>query len=531
MDPPDLTGYTFLERLGSGGFSDVFLYERQFPRQKVAIKVLVPESLDDTTRQRFTAEANAMASVSTHPYIVTIYQADISAGGHPFLVMEYYPRPNFSYRARTEKFSVASVLRVGIQVAAAVETAHRSGILHRDIKPANILTSEYGLPGLTDFGIAVADDDRHAEAGGMSVPWSPPEVVVGSGRADERADVYSLAATIYTLLAARSPFEVPDGQNRSIDLIDRIERMPVPPIERPDVPGSLQRLLSLAMAKDPAQRPGTAAELARALQVIEVEQRFDMTRFEVRDDDGAPAGHAIDADAGATRARDYAVVHVQEPTPGPSGPVGRPPGGRASPAGVGDTVSKTFVRPPGSVPPAGGGVNGLIHHTPYQPAAQARPLAAPTAVPPVAAPGASAAYAAPAAGTYVAPQPEAVQRGRNPRLPLIAAGVGAAVLAGALALVLFGRGGGGEDPLPTITAVVTSPTPDPETGDFPVRFKATGMRSDDRILVDVQGEQGLDLPADARSYQVPDPGTCSFVTVQRGELKTDPVKADTCTEE
>ena len=119
MPPPDLEGYTYVDLLGSGGFSDVFLYERDFPRQKVAIKVLVAEALGDTGADRFSAEANVMASLSTHPYIVTIYEARVAPTGHPYLVMEYYPRPNMHVRARSERLPVDVVLRVGIQVASA----------------------------------------------------------------------------------------------------------------------------------------------------------------------------------------------------------------------------------------------------------------------------------------------------------------------------------------------------------------------------------------------------------------------------
>ena len=115
-----------------------------------------------------------MAMLSTHPAIVTIYQAGVARDGRPYLVMEYCPKPNLQVRYRREPFSVAESLRVGIQVAAAVETAHRAGVLHRDIKPANILVTEYNRPALTDFGIA-STTSAAAESEGLSIPWSPPE--------------------------------------------------------------------------------------------------------------------------------------------------------------------------------------------------------------------------------------------------------------------------------------------------------------------------------------------------------------------
>ena len=312
IDPPDLSGYSFLGRLGAGGFAEVFLYEREFPRQEVAIKVLDRVVGSDAGHERFIAEANAMASVSSHPYIVTIFHADIAGSGHPYLVMEYYPGANYSVRAKSTRFSVAEVLRLGVQVSSAVETAHRSGILHRDIKPANILTSAYGRPGLTDFGISASRDSTASEAEGLSIPWSPPEALGGDGQSDERSDLYSLAATLYTVLEGRSPFERPGERNRSIDLIDRIEREPLPPFDRLDVPDSFYRLLAQAMAKDPATRPFSAAEFARALQTIEAEQRFDITPLELSDGGTAPVeAQAIDADAGSTRVKSPTVVQGQ----------------------------------------------------------------------------------------------------------------------------------------------------------------------------------------------------------------------------
>lgn len=309
MRPPDLAGYDHVRLLGSGGYSDVFLYEQRMPRRQVAIKVLVESAMGESSRAEFHAEANAMAAVSTHPYIVTVLHADVAASGHPFLVMEYYPNQNFSVRARNERIPVAEVLRVGVQVASAVETAHRAGILHRDIKPANILTSEYNRPGLTDFGIATSSHDDN-EAEGMSIPWSPPEVVNGEASSGVGADVYSLAATVYTLLAGRSPFEEVGGSNRSFDLIRRIDRGNPPPTGRDDVPESLERLLRHGMSRSPLDRPGSAVELARMLQSVEIELGATPTMLEVRDESGGARGWEEPSEDG-TRLKGPAVIHSQ----------------------------------------------------------------------------------------------------------------------------------------------------------------------------------------------------------------------------
>ncbi|MDR2323065.1 MAG: serine/threonine protein kinase, partial [Microbacterium sp.] len=233
--PPQLAGFDFVEPLGTGGFADVFLYEQQQPRRRVAVKVLLADRLASGAAQEFADEANVMAMLSTHPAIVTIYQTGVADDGRPYLVMEYCPRPNLQQRARKEAFSVAEALRVGVQVAGAVETAHRAGVLHRDIKPANILVTAYNRPALTDFGIA-STTGAVSEAAGMSIPWSPPESFGDPPQSSARSDVYALAATLYSLLTGRSPFEKAGQRNSGADLISRIETEPVPPLGRADVP-------------------------------------------------------------------------------------------------------------------------------------------------------------------------------------------------------------------------------------------------------------------------------------------------------
>ena len=304
--PPQLPGFSYLQPLGAGGFADVFLYEQEMPRRKVAVKVLLADRITTGAAQEFTDEANVMAMLSTHPAIVTIYQAGVAGDGRPYLVMEYCPRPNLQARARKEPFSVAEALRVGIQVAGAVETAHRAGVLHRDIKPANILVTEYNRPALTDFGIA-STAGAVTEAAGMSIPWSPPESFAEPPRSGPRTDVYALAATVYTLLAGRSPFERPGERNGSADLIERIERMAVPPLGRPDSPASLQTVLARAMAKNPDDRYPSAVAFARALQKVQIELAHSVTPIDIVDEHPS-AEDLKDDDDGLTRVREVTSI-------------------------------------------------------------------------------------------------------------------------------------------------------------------------------------------------------------------------------
>lgn len=286
VGPPALPGLTYVRQLGRGGYAEVFLYEQLSPRMPVAVKVLFGEGLSERARERFADEANAMAQLADHPNIVQVFRADATDDGRPYLVMKYYPQQNLAARAATERIAVPEVLQVGIRVACAVETAHRAGILHRDIKPANILTSQYGEPGLTDFGIATTGTDGDGDAEGLSLPWSPPEIVFSTAASSRVGDVYSLGATLWHLLVGHSPFEEPSGENSTAALMRRIRELPPPPTGRPDVPPSLERLLAQAMAKTPLDRPKSALQLARGLQAIELEQRWPTTPLVLVEGDG-----------------------------------------------------------------------------------------------------------------------------------------------------------------------------------------------------------------------------------------------------
>src|SRR5690606_15635752 len=173
--PPVLPGYSYIRPLGSGGFAAVLLFEQDMPGRVVAVKVLLDDAINPEVQRTFNAEADILARLSAHPSIVTIYQASISADGRPYFVMEYCP-DNMSARYKKAPLPVGEVLDAGVRIAAALETAHRSGVLHRDIKPSNVLVSSLGTPVLADFGIAavLARADEDPEVFAMSIPWSSP---------------------------------------------------------------------------------------------------------------------------------------------------------------------------------------------------------------------------------------------------------------------------------------------------------------------------------------------------------------------
>ena len=281
-EPPVIPGLVFVDVLGMGGFADVFRYE-QLGRH-VAVKVLTTD-LSRNTQQAFEAEANLMARLSTHPAIVSIYQAGAASDGRSFLVMEVCQPKHLGARLRQKTFAVGKALEVTVQIAGAVESAHRLGVLHRDIKPANILFTEFGRPALTDFGISVSRQDGEQGLGvGVSPAWAPPEQLRSGAPMGPASDVYSLAATCWAMLVGRSPFETVAGPNDALSVTKRVRQDPVPPTRREGVPESLERVLAVAMAKDPSHRYASALEFGRALQAVQTSLHLPSTPIEVGED-------------------------------------------------------------------------------------------------------------------------------------------------------------------------------------------------------------------------------------------------------
>ncbi|WP_395725253.1 protein kinase domain-containing protein [Nakamurella sp.] len=434
---PTLPGYSPIRHLGGGGFADVFLYRQLSLDREVAVKVLLASDSSPSARARFENEGAVMARLSEeHRNIVPVYDAAICADGRPYLVMQYCPKPDLAKRYKSGSFTVAEVLSTGVQLAGAVESAHRQGILHRDIKPANVLTTRSGRPALTDFGIAVATSAAHdPDAVGVSIPWSPPELLADEPVGDVRSDVYSLAATLYTLLARRSPLEVPDRRNTQADLLSRIPRIPAPPTGRGDTPRSLERLLSRGLAKDPALRFPTAEQLARALQQVQREIGEPITDFEfLAADPGAELADLAPDAADHTRVRPL-VVRAQ-------GVTGQEPDSPTRMRGVDGAGPVDAVDPATRARPA-----GPEHTVRRGPRATGGYLDAP---PP---------SAATTEDTVVPPRPAATAAppATKRRWVPVAVGVAVLVLAGGLTWIVL-RGGTGAPALGAETATASAPT-------------------------------------------------------------------------
>ncbi|MFJ2371136.1 serine/threonine-protein kinase [Microbacterium sp. NPDC087665] len=294
--PPVLSGYSYVRPLGSGGFADVFLYEQDMPRRVAAVKVLLADAVNSEVLRSFNVEADISARLSAHPSIVTIYQASISSDGRPYFAMEYCP-DTMSARYKKAPLPFAEVLDVGVRIAGALETVHRAGLLHRDIKPSNVLISSLGTPVLADFGIAAAVlDEGDPETIAMSVPWSAPEVLQERVSGSIPSEIWSFGATLYTLLAGRSPFERPDRASNTRDqLTQRIVKAKYTPIE--GVPPVIDGILATAMERDPARRFPSMAAFADRLRQAQYELGIVPTAFEAASAEWAAAAPVSFSDA------------------------------------------------------------------------------------------------------------------------------------------------------------------------------------------------------------------------------------------
>lgn len=262
-----LAGRYSLEReLGRGGMGVVYLAREVSLDRLVALKLLPPRlARDPVLRERFLGEARTAAKLS-HPHIVPIHTVD-QVGDFVFFAMAFVDGETLTQRVRSRgPLTASDAARVLREVAWALAYAHAGGVVHRDVKPDNIvLEAGSGRTLVTDFGIAARVTDAAARAGG-DVAGTPefmsPEQALGEG-VDARSDLYALGVTAYFTLTGRLPFEGPTAAA----VLARQVGEPAPSLARgpTPVPGRLAALVDRCLAKDPAQRPATAADVADRL--------------------------------------------------------------------------------------------------------------------------------------------------------------------------------------------------------------------------------------------------------------------------
>ncbi len=291
--------------IASGGMAQVWQGTDEVLQRQVAVKLLHPHlAADATFVARFRQEAVAAARLA-HPGIVSIYDT-CSDGGHEAIVMELVAGPTLRQRlddpAPIDPWQAAGL---AAQVAEALDAAHRAGLVHRDIKPANVLLCGDGRVKVADFGIAKAVADADLTQPGLMVgtaKYLAPEQVRG-GAVDSRTDIYSLGVVLYEMLCGRPPFA---GDTDAATALARLHSDPLRPRQvRASVPKPLEEIVCRAMARDPDDRYGSAADLRAALLAA-----------------GATPSPAPDLTLTAVAAAPAPV-----PTPSPSGPepAGAPP--------------------------------------------------------------------------------------------------------------------------------------------------------------------------------------------------------------
>jgi serine/threonine-protein kinase PknK len=296
--PPDdleLPGYGPAVLLTQGGYSHIYrVHQPQFDRS-VAVKVLAFALTDYKAQRRFQRECRLAGRLSAHPNIVTVHDAGIAPDGRPYITMEFFPAGSIADRIhRDGPFKVSDALRIGIACAGALETAHRAGVIHRDVKPANVLLTSYGQPALADFGLSVLAERQAVTAGADALtPYHAPPEMLERSAATARSDVYSLASSVYTMLAGHAPHQGAADVSPAPtvgELLLSILQQDVPPMGRPDIPKSLEAALGDALARDPSERTPTALAFAHALQEVQLQLGYEVTDPVVIDvDTGASA--------------------------------------------------------------------------------------------------------------------------------------------------------------------------------------------------------------------------------------------------
>ena len=257
--------YTVVKRLGSGGMAHVYLARHAVLGRPLVIKVLHRTlSQEPEMRERLRREAES-ASRLVHPYICAI--ADMGTSGDiEYLAMPYYAGGSLAdLLSRRKTVSAQTAASVAVQVATALDYAHRHGVIHRDIKPDNILFDEDGNVALTDFGIATARFHGRLTASGraMGTPhYMSPEQAMGR-LVDGRSDLYAVGLLLYEMLLGHPPF---DGDDSYAVGYKHVHEAPVAPDQVDTrVPAALSAIVMKCLSKQPSDRYDRGFELADAL--------------------------------------------------------------------------------------------------------------------------------------------------------------------------------------------------------------------------------------------------------------------------
>jgi serine/threonine protein kinase/predicted ATPase len=258
--------------VGRGGVGVVYRAFDRETQQWVALKLIAVQGVDASEEARFLREGKLLQELN-QPHIVRLVACG-TLEETPYVAMEWLEGEDLAARTRRAPLGLKHALDVARQIAIALDTAHRAGVIHRDIKPSNIFLindgskSDEPFAKLVDFGVALEDDVRLTRTGVVvgTPAYMAPEQAKAEGVLDARADIYSLGASLFELVAGRPPHVGPTA----IATLARLVTTDAPRLSElvPLVPPALDQLVGAMLATDPAGRPGSAREVADALAAM-----------------------------------------------------------------------------------------------------------------------------------------------------------------------------------------------------------------------------------------------------------------------
>ena len=282
-----LSHYRILSKLGAGGMGEVYLAHDTNLDRQVALKILPEEFANNTDRMnRFVREAKS-ASALNHPNIITIHEIANADGKH-FITSEYVQGDTLHTRLRQGSLDLKTSLDIAIQVASALNAAHKAGIIHRDIKPENVMIRPDGLVKILDFGIAKLSPKKTEPTGDeaateLKAQGTSPGVIIGTANymspeqargkdVSTQSDIFGFGIVLYEMVSGQRAFS---GEN-ALDVIGAILHKEPTPLNQlsPDVPHELERIINKTLRKDPDARYQTAGDLLTDLKDVRHELQF-----------------------------------------------------------------------------------------------------------------------------------------------------------------------------------------------------------------------------------------------------------------
>jgi len=321
--------YEIRSLIGAGGMGEVYLAEDTKLERKIALKILPEDLAKDADRmQRFVREAKS-ASALNHPNIITIYEIGETDNTH-FIATEYIEGETLHSRLKKQPLNLKAALDIAIQIASALDAAHRAGIIHRDVKPENVMIRPDGFVKLLDFGIAKLTEkqgeiDLDSEAATAIKAHTTPGMIIGTAnymspeqargkQIDARTDIFSFGVMLYEMIAGKPPFE---GEN-AMDVIGSILNKEPAALHQlmPDVPPEIERIINKALRKDREERYQTARDLLIDLkdikQELEFQNKLERTASPNREEPHTQVFNATTSDvAHTTSGAEYVISEIK----------------------------------------------------------------------------------------------------------------------------------------------------------------------------------------------------------------------------